>query len=166
MLGELRGDYLQRNGPFPDNRLVRPVYSELGRLPAIAAREYDDEPIPLKQTWRIINMPKQKYSACIEACNSCAVACNHCAASCLQEQDVKMMARCIALDLDCAQICALAAAAMARGSEHAKAICGLCADICQSCADECAKHAMEHCQQCAKACLQCALECRKMAAAA
>lgn len=40
-------------------------------------------------------MPHQKFNACIEACNACAVACNHCAASCLQEQDVKMMARCM-----------------------------------------------------------------------
>jgi hypothetical protein len=111
-------------------------------------------------------MPHQKHLSCIEACHACAFACNHCAASCLQEQDVKMMARCIALDMDCAAICQLAAAAIARGSEHAKAICGLCADICQSCGDECAKHDMEHCQQCAKACHQCAQECRNMAAMA
>ena len=51
------------------------------------------------------------------------------------------MARCIALDIDCAQVCALAAAAMARGSEHAKAICMLCANICEVCGAECAHHA-------------------------
>lgn len=111
-------------------------------------------------------MPHQKYNACMEACNSCAVACNHCAASCLHEKDIKMMAKCVALDIDCAHICALAAAAMARGSEHAKAICKLCADICQSCGDECTRHDMAHCQQCAKACHHCAQECRKMAAMA
>ena len=111
-------------------------------------------------------MVQQKFNACIEACNSCAVACNHCAASCLHEQDVKTMARCIVLDMDCAQICALAAAAMARGSEHATALCALCADICKSCGDECGKHKMQHCQECAKACLRCADECRKMAAVA
>jgi len=77
-----------------------------------------------------------------------------------------MMARCIALDIDCAAICQLAASAMARGSEHSKAICALCADICQSCAEECAKHQMEHCQQCAQACRECAQQCRKMAAMA
>lgn len=109
-------------------------------------------------------MQSQKFNACIEACNACAVACNHCAASCLHESDVKMMAPCIALDMDCAQICALAAAAMARGSQHSKAICALCAVICQSCADECGKHDMGHCKQCAAACAKCAEECRKMAA--
>lgn len=109
-------------------------------------------------------MPHQKFNACIEACHACVVACNHCAASCLQEPDVKMMARCIALDMDCAQVCATAAAAMSRGSEHAKAICKVCAEICQSCGDECARHDMDHCQDCAKACHRCAEECRKMAA--
>jgi hypothetical protein len=75
-----------------------------------------------------------------------------------------MMAHCIALDIDCAQICALAAAAMSRGSEHSQAICTLCADMCQSCADECVKHQMAHCQQCAQACQDCAKECRNMVA--
>jgi len=81
----------------------------------------------------------------------------------LQEADVKMMARCIALNMDCAGICQLAAAAMARGSDHAQHICAECADICQACGDECAKHDMEHCQACAKACHECARQCRKMA---
>jgi hypothetical protein len=111
-----------------------------------------------------IQMPPQKFNACIEACNACAVACNRCIASCLQETDVKMMVRCIALDMDCAQVCALAASAMSRGSEHSQAICALCADIGQSCADECAKHPMTHCQECAEACLKCVEACRKMAA--
>lgn len=111
-------------------------------------------------------MPHQKFNSCIEACHACAVACNHCAAACLQEQDVKAMARCIALDIDCAGICALAAAAMSRSSECSKTICNACAEICQACGDECAKHQMEHCQQCAQACRRCADECRKMAAMA
>lgn len=107
-------------------------------------------------------MSHQQYASCIDACTQCAIACQHCASACLQEQDVKMMTRCIALDLDCATICELAAAAMARGSENAQAICALCADICEACGDECAKHAMDHCQQCAQACRRCAEECRQM----
>lgn len=105
----------------------------------------------------------KKYNACIDACNTCAIACNYCAGSCLQEKDVQMMARCIALDIDCAQMCTLAVAAMARGSEHAQAICNLCADLCQSCAQECDKHDMKHCKECSKACVQCVKECRQMA---
>jgi len=111
-------------------------------------------------------MSHETYSACIEACNACAAACNHCAAACLKEPDVQMMAQCIAQDVDCAQICALAAAMMARGSGHQTALCQVCAEVCQACGDECAKHDAAHCQACAKACHACAEECRNMAATA
>lgn len=112
-------------------------------------------------------MSHAQYESCIEACSVCAATCNHCASACLHEPDVKMMARCIALDLDCAAICQLAAEAMARGSENAQAICSLCADICDACGEECAKHtAMEHCRECADACHRCADECRRMSQAA
>ncbi|MBG6070331.1 four-helix bundle copper-binding protein [Polaromonas sp. CG_9.7] len=108
----------------------------------------------------------EEFAECMELCSDCANQCNQCAAACLQEDDVKMMARCIALDMDCAAACAFAAAAMARGSEHAAAICALCAEICQACGEECQQHDMDHCQQCAAICLACADECRSMAAAA
>ena len=108
-------------------------------------------------------MAQQQFESCIEACNACADACDYCAVSCLQEQDPKMMARCIALDMDCAQICRTAASYMARNSEFAGAICQACADVCDACGDECQKHAMQHCQDCAQACRRCADECRRMA---
>ena len=110
-------------------------------------------------------MANQQYASCIEACNACADACDFCAASCLQEQDVKMMARCIALDIDCAQLCRVAAAVMARGGEAAKLVCQACAALRDMCAEECGKHPMQHCQECAAACRRCAAECRQMAAA-
>jgi hypothetical protein len=104
------------------------------------------------------------YRTCIEACNACADACDHCATACLAEADVKMLARCIGLDLDCAAICRLAAGFMARGSELANEICRACADVCEACGDECARHGhMAHCRTCAEACRRCAEECRRMA---
>jgi hypothetical protein len=106
----------------------------------------------------------EQYKSCIEACQACANACDHCAAACLQEQDVKSMARCIANDMDCAQICRLAVGYMARGSAHAAALCRLCAQVCRACGEECAKHQMDHCQECAAACRRCAEECERMAA--
>ncbi|HEY9064889.1 MAG TPA: four-helix bundle copper-binding protein [Burkholderiaceae bacterium] len=109
-------------------------------------------------------MPRQTDQACIDACNVCADACDHCAASCLREQDVKSMAHCIALDLDCAAICRTAAGYMARGSEFARALCRLCGQICKACGEECAKHPMAHCQECARACRGCAEDCERMAA--
>lgn len=50
-----------------------------------------------------------------------------------------MMAKCIRLDRECADICAFAAKAMQSNSPFAKQICDLCVDICQACVDECAK---------------------------
>lgn len=109
-------------------------------------------------------MAHEKYQPCIDACYDCAAACDHCATACLSEDDVKAMARCVALDMDCAQICRTAAACMARGSEFAQQICKLCAEICAACGKECAQHKHDHCQECARACEACAEECRKMAA--
>lgn len=108
-------------------------------------------------------MSRESESNCIDACNRCAIACNQCAAACLNEDNVKMMSRCIALDIDCASMCQLAAAAMARGSEHTRDICELCANVCESCAQECEKHQAEHCKSCALACRACAAACLKMA---
>lgn len=108
-------------------------------------------------------MAHKQFATCIDACNNCANACDHCATACLKEKDPKPMARCIALDVDCAEICRLAAALMARDSEFAASVCGKCADICEACGEECAKHEMRHCQECAEACRLCAAECRSMA---
>ncbi|HEV2833180.1 MAG TPA: four-helix bundle copper-binding protein [Hanamia sp.] len=104
------------------------------------------------------------YQTCIEACLNCAAICNHCASSCTQEDDVKMMARCIQLDMECSAMCYASAQLMSLGSDKAKDICRLCAAICNECGNECAKHETEHCQECAAACKKCAEECEKMAA--
>jgi hypothetical protein len=104
-------------------------------------------------------MSHQRFQECIDACVACAIACSHCATSCLKEADVKMMARCIELDLECAAFCRASAEIMSLGSERSVALCRLCAEVCQACGDECARHNMEHCQQCAEACRKCAQAC-------
>jgi hypothetical protein len=109
-------------------------------------------------------MAHEDHRSCIDACNACAEACDHCAVACLGEAQPKAMARCIALDIDCAQTCRLAAGFMARGSPYDSAVCALCATLCDACAEECSKHPMDHCQRCAEACRRCAGECRQMAA--
>jgi hypothetical protein len=81
----------------------------------------------------------------------------------LQEEDVKMMAKCIQLDMECAAICYASAQLMSIGSSKSKDVCNICADICDACAAECSKHEIEHCKECAEACKQCAEECRAMA---
>lgn len=103
------------------------------------------------------------HSPCINACNLCAAACSHCARACLEEPDVAGLARCIGLDLDCAAVCQLTAAAMARGSELGPVLCEFCASICERCAAECARHEHDHCQSCASMCRRCAVSCREAA---
>ena len=92
----------------------------------------------------------------------CASACHHCSTACLEEYDVKMMANCIKLDLDCAAICEISAAFVSRNSEHAKNLLQECVEICNKCAIECSKHEhMEHCKRCAETCRKCADICKK-----
>ena len=110
----------------------------------------------------------REYHACLEACVECLVACEMCSDACLDEEHVKMMARCIRLDRDCAEACAAAVRAMARGGPLARELCRMCAEACRACADECERHAdaHEHCRICAEACRRCEAECRRMADAA
>ena len=106
-------------------------------------------------------MSHKQNQRLIDALAKCVAECNHCAIACLQEQDVKMMQRCIRLDLDCAEICNLAISFVARGSEHAEHILRECGEICKACAEECEKHNhMEHCKRCAEACRECAEACQ------
>jgi hypothetical protein len=111
-------------------------------------------------------MAIEQYATCIEACNACADACDSCSTACLQEQNMPALARCIALDMDCAEICRLASAYMARNSMFAAQLCKQCEEVCEACGEECAKHQMAHCQRCAEACRRCADECRRIAQAA
>lgn len=112
-----------------------------------------------------MNNGYHEYRECIEACLQCAAVCNHCASSCLQEDDVKMMVRCIQMDMECAALCYAAAQVMSLGGDKARDLCVLCADACQACGEECKKHThMQHCQECADACLRCAEICRSMSA--
>jgi hypothetical protein len=90
----------------------------------------------------------------------CITACEACAAACLQEDNVKMMARCIALDHDCADICTLTARFVARNSEHSRHVMKECIEICKACAEECRKHDHDHCQHCADICEECAEACQ------
>lgn len=104
------------------------------------------------------------YQTCIQACLTCASVCNHCASSCTKEPDIKIMSKCIQLDMECSALCYASAQLMSLGSDKAKDLCKICATACDDCTAECSKHENEHCKECAEACKQCAAECRKMAA--
>jgi len=103
------------------------------------------------------------FRACIDACNLCVGACDRGAAACLAAPNVQELNRSIALAIDCAAICRLAAGFMSRDSEFALLVCAACAEVCDACARECEGQArMEHCQQCGAACRRCAEECRRV----
>ena len=109
------------------------------------------------------NAPAE-YQNILAALAHCIAACEFCSDACLDEDDVKMMVPCIRLDRDCADICRLTAAYIARNSPHAPHVMRECIEICQKCHDECAKHQHDHCQACAKACQECLDACRAYAA--
>ncbi|MGH8806969.1 MAG: four-helix bundle copper-binding protein [Noviherbaspirillum sp.] len=107
-------------------------------------------------------MAHPQFQACIDECHRCADACDYCANLSLSEYDIRALKRCIRLTIDCAQLCRVAAAYMARGSELSNILCTACSQVCEVCADECAQHEMQHCQDCASACRRCAEACTQM----
>jgi hypothetical protein len=104
----------------------------------------------------------KEFTETLTALNECIAECNHCFSACLQEQDVKVMARCIQLDRDCADICQLTAKLLQSGSEVSREALRLCITVCEACADECDRHTkIQHCKDCAEACRRCVQACSK-----
>lgn len=111
----------------------------------------------------IVTNLTDRYQTCIDACTRCTQACDECFTLCLGEADVQARKNCIAMLVECAGICKLAACFMSTDAPHAKNICGLCALICEKCAAECAMFKDDHCVKCAAECRSCANECNRMA---
>lgn len=93
----------------------------------------------------------------------CRTACNYCFDACLHEKDVRMMARCIKLDKECAEICGMTLSLVASGSGFSGTALRLCIEACEQCAAECEKFPHDHCKECAKVCRECAQACRAYA---
>lgn len=102
----------------------------------------------------------EKVMKLIEKLGNCQAKCNYCFNACLEEDDVKMMVKCIKLDKECAEICALTLFSVASKSSLYKEVVQLCAKACEECAEECRKYPDQHCQECAKACQECANACK------
>ncbi len=101
----------------------------------------------------------KEHEKIIRQLNDCAIECNHCFSECLNEKDITMLARCIELDRECADVCQMTASLLARDSEHAHELMQLCAKVCEACADECSKYQNDHCKRCADICRKCAETC-------
>jgi hypothetical protein len=117
---------------------------------------------------RTIEINMSVLVACLAACHDCAQSCTSCADACLGEKEPQNLVRCIRLNLDCADICAVTARLLARHTESHSPLLRrqleVCREACQACADECQKHAHhhQHCQVCAEACHQCAEACQAL----
>ena len=62
----------------------------------------------------------------ISALYNCAAHCYHCADACLDEEDIKMMVRCIRLD----KICATTCSGFARRIRFSKVLSGNMSEMC------------------------------------
>jgi len=105
-----------------------------------------------------------EYNNLVSELEASAQACNVCFAACLNEEEVSLMARCIELTRECAEVCQISASMVARESENADRFLRLCAEISMACDEECSKHQLEYCQNCAKSCRHCAVLCIERAA--
>lgn len=98
--------------------------------------------------------------------SECGQTCMSCADACLSEDGIERLRQCIRLDLDCADICAATASALARQTgpktDAVHKLLEACAAICRTCAEECRTHAEmhEHCRICAETCEACEEACR------
>ncbi|HKU43789.1 MAG TPA: four-helix bundle copper-binding protein [Polyangiales bacterium] len=108
-----------------------------------------------------------KFADCIEVCSDCELACRMCAEACLAERELAPLRRCIAYDLDCADICGVTARVLARARdfdpELLRAQLQACVQACVLCGSECEAHAgmHAHCKLCASQCRRCEDLCRQ-----
>jgi hypothetical protein len=103
-----------------------------------------------------------QHSDLIKQLLNCAIICEMCKTACLSEKEVTMMKGCIALDIDCADICILTARLLQRNSPVGHHLLTSCEEICRLCAEECKKHNhIQHCKECADACQKCADACKE-----
>ena len=82
----------------------------------------------------------EQYKAAISACQSCANICNRCSDEMIgmkSHDNQELMARCIRLCRECADICSLSVHCMSRSSWLSNDICRLCAEVCNACAEAC-----------------------------
>lgn len=118
---------------------------------------------------RDFNVDAQTLASTIEILDDCANACTQCADACLSGRDLAALAKCIRLNLDCADICTTTGRVVSRQTEYdanvTRPLLEACIAVCASCADECERHAsMEHCRICAERCRECEQACQALLA--
>jgi hypothetical protein len=113
-----------------------------------------------------IGKSNQENQDAIRILIECARECRSCAQACQDEDEAASLVACIAVNQDCADICALGADLLRRHSVFHARLIQLCAEACETCAEECARHSdMEHCRECEEVCHRCAEACRNLSGA-
>ncbi len=105
-------------------------------------------------------MPHHRHHQVMKTIVECGLHCQHMITLMTKRPDVNMRSRQILLLGDCADICALTATYIARGSVFGKGIADFCATVCDTCASECSRFPDQDSQHCATICMNCAAECR------
>jgi len=117
---------------------------------------------------RTFNVDAGVLARTIDALSDCAQACTACADDCLSEQNVQELAKCIRLDLDCADVSTATLRVVSRQTEYdanlTRPLLEACAAACRSCGEECMRHAEMHerCRVCAEACRRCEQACDEL----
>ena len=108
----------------------------------------------------------QDMRQCVQECTACHQICLQTIQHCLamggrhaEQAHIRVLA-------DCAQICAVSADFMLRGSPLHGQTCGVCADTGTRCAEDCERVGAgdQQMKQCAAVCRRCAEMCRRMEA--
>lgn len=126
------------------------------------ARMFDTHPDPASNAG-------EEALALVKAAAECALVCTSCADACLTEDED--MARCVRLNLDCADLSGVVAKMVSRPGhqdrETLERALEACSRACEACAAECERHAdrMKHCGVCAESCRACAEACDRMVGA-
>jgi hypothetical protein len=117
------------------------------------------------RTWRL---DRDELAAAIDACADCTQTCTACADASSLEDDVADLQVVIAIDGDCADLCAATARILSRQSYDdvllIQRVLQACVRACLTCAEECGRHAdhHEHCRVCAETCRICAQACTRL----
>lgn len=112
-----------------------------------------------------IPLGAEEVAAAIDACLACHQSCTACADADLAEDDVAELRTCVALCLNCSDVCEATARVLSRPAHWeeyvAHRLLQACVRTCTSCAEECARHAAHHrhCALCEKVCRACVAAC-------
>lgn len=117
---------------------------------------------------RTFNVEASLLARTIDNLVECANTCIQCADACMSEAEPAKLAKCIRLNLDCADVCATTSRVVSRQTEYdanvTRPLLEACKAVCRSCGDECQVHASEmaHCRICAESCRRCEQACREL----